>query len=427
MFSVFSLLLCFLIIFIHKVIFTKDSFFISPIFFIIFSQIMFFLDPPRFFYEESSNVLIYHFINLTLLFVTVSVLTIKFLKKDMIYIKDFRFNENYFLCSAALFLFIPFLIFILSGADVFSILTRFYKTSIFEDGNLEKYSTIINLITRSVYLLLIISRFIYNFTDKKSYKTYWYVFLLLSIITVVSTGVRSGLVYLFLSIVLVDICCHKNILSSRVYKNIFAYTVIAVFIIPTIFILSQFRSTDFADFSDFKTNINFESLTNSSTVEDKSFYNLNDMVAFSINKYTTEPCVLCSIETILVTPMPRFLWSDKPVGFGKQLAHDMVGAPLNGPGLSLAAGIPGESVYNLGWIGLIIFPIIFGIFLSIAFGILKYSKNIFLASCALFFLISFIGTFRGDWMALSAFFINCFFVYFVIRISIFISKIKRII
>lgn len=424
MFSILLILLCVFIILIHKVVFTKDSLFISPIFFILFSQLMFFLDPPRFFTEYSSEVLIYHFVNLTLLFITISFLTLKFLNKDMVYEKNFNFNEIYFLYSASFFLCIPFIIFILSGADIFSILTRFYKNSIFEDGNLEKYSTIINLITRSVYLLLIISRFVYNFTEKKSYKNYWYVFLLLSIITVVSTGVRSGLIYLFLSIILVDICCYKNILSSRVYRNIFAYAGIAAFIIPAIFILSQFRSTDFSDFSDFKSNINFESVTNSSAVEDESFYNLNDMVAFSINKYSTEPCILCSIETILVTPVPRFFWSDKPVGFGKQLAHDMVGAPLNGPGLSLAAGMPGESVYNLGWMGLIVFPIIFGIFLSIAFGILKYSKNIFLASCSLFFLISFIGTFRGDWMAISAFFINCLFVYIVIFLSKKISKMK---
>lgn len=424
MFSICIILICLSLLLIQKIIFPKESILIAPIFFVVFSQIYFFSAPPRFFSEYSIDVLIYHIVSIFLLSITLIIFHIKYLQREIVKVKVFDFNENYFLYCAIIFLLIPYIIFLLNGIDIFSILTRFYKTSIFEDSRLEKYSTIINLITRSVYLLMIISRFLFNYTTDKKYKIAWYFFLILSVVTVMSTGVRSGLIFLVLSIIIVDVCCFGNIFSKKFLKNIFIYIVIGLLVLPSIFILSQFRNTSFDNFQDFKSNITLENLTNSSSVEDTNFYNLNDMVAYSVNHYSQDPCLMCSVKMIILIPIPRFIWPEKPVGFGKQLAHDMAGAPLQGPGLSLAAGLPGEATYNLGVWGIIIFPIIFGALLSLAFGVLKYSAKVFLASCGLFFLISYIGTYRGDWLSIPSFFINCLFVYVVILISKLISRVK---
>lgn len=424
MFSLYLIVICLIILSMQKMIFPKDSILLAPIFFIVFSQLNFFIDPPRFFPEDTFNVLIIHTITLIILFLTLVVLGKRYLHKNFESEKLFNFNENIFLYTSTIFLMVPYLIFFLNGADLFSILTRFYKTSIFEDSNLEKYSTIINLITRSVYLLLIISRFLFNYTDNKKYRIVWYFFLFLCIITVLSTGVRSGLVFLFLSIILVDLSCATSIFSKKIMKNIFVYIIIGTILLPSIIILSQFRSMSFDNFQDFKSNITISNATDSSAVEDTSFYNLNDMVAYSVKNYSSDPCLMCSVKTILLIPIPRAVWADKPVGFGKHLAHDMAGAPLNGPGLSLAAGLPGEAAYNLGFLGIIVFPVIFGAMLTIAYRFLKYSKNVFLASCGMFFLVSYIGTYRGDWLSIPSFFINCIFVYVVILLTHLISRFR---
>ncbi|MGD9698660.1 O-antigen polymerase [Acinetobacter sp.] len=424
MFSVYLIVLCVIIVLIYKLIFRGSIFFTSSIFFVVFSQIYFFLAPPRFFIEQSLNVLIYHTITLTLIFITLVLLEKKFFQvNNKEFIKKYNFNENVFLCLSFFLISIPILIFYINGMDVFSIFTRFYKTDIFEAADLGSYSTIINLITRSVYLIIIISRFIYNYTDNIFYKKSWYIFLLFCLLTVLSTGVRSGLVFLVLSIIVVDIFCAKGTFNKKIIEKSFVYALLAIIILPAIFFLSQFRSTKFENYTDLKEQLTFKNLSNKN-IEDKDFYNLNDNIAFSAQKYHDNICTLCSVEFILVNPVPRFIWPNKPVGFGKVLANDMTGAPLKGPGLSMAGGLPGEAIYNLGYLGLFVFPILFGVILSIASWLLIYSRSIFYSSCGLFFLVSYIGTYRGDWSSIPAFFINCIFVLFLILISNKISSLK---
>ena len=53
--------------------------------------------------------------------------------------------------------------------------------------------------------------------------------------------------------------------------------------------------------------------------------------------------------SILVNPIPREIWPDKPYGFGKILAMD-AGATEES-GVSFAAGIAGEGFANGGWVG----------------------------------------------------------------------------
>lgn len=423
MFSLYLIVLCLTIILIYKLIFKGSIFFTSSIFFVIFSQIYFFLDPPRFFVDQTLNVLIYHTITLTLVFFTIIFCEKKYFKGNKEFRKKYNFNENTFLLFSILLLLLPIIIFYINGMDIFSIFTRFYKADIFESADLGPYSTIINLITRCVYLLVIISRFIYNYTDNKFYKKSWYIFLLFSLLTVLSTGVRSGLVFLVLSIILVDIFCSRGAFNKKIIKKSIIYLILGFFILPAIFFLSQFRNSNFESYVDLKESITLENLTNKN-IEDKDFYNLNDNIAYSSQKYSDNICTLCSVKFILVNPIPRFLWTEKPVGFGKVLANDMTGAPLNGPGLSMAGGLPGEAIYNLGYIGIFVFPILFGIILSIASWFLIYSRSIFNSSCGLFFLVSYIGTYRGDWSSIPAFFINCTFVFILIFISTKFSSVK---
>lgn len=135
MFSLYLTVVCLMILSMQKIIFPKDSILLAPIFFVVFSQLSFFIDPPRFFPEDTFNVLIIHTITLIILFLTLVVLGKKYLCKNFESEKLFNFNENIFLYNSTIFLMIPYLIFSLNGADLFSILTRFYKTSIFEDSN----------------------------------------------------------------------------------------------------------------------------------------------------------------------------------------------------------------------------------------------------------------------------------------------------
>ncbi|WP_314035728.1 hypothetical protein [Dietzia sp. CH92] len=63
--------------------------------------------------------------------------------------------------------------------------------------------------------------------------------------------------------------------------------------------------------------------------------------------------------------IPRQYWSDKPVGFGAELA-EIFTPHLVRYGQSDAGSVYGEALYSFGWVGIVLAPIVIGCFLVLA-------------------------------------------------------------
>ena len=86
---------------------------------------------------------------------------------------------------------------------------------------------------------------------------------------------------------------------------------------------------------------------------------VNDHLYFTLTTFNSklEPLGPDTFFGIATNLIPRSIWSDKPIGFGKRLAM-LDGGTLEGP--SYAAGYIGEGWANFGLLGTFVFAIIFG-------------------------------------------------------------------
>lgn len=90
--------------------------------------------------------------------------------------------------------------------------------------------------------------------------------------------------------------------------------------------------------------------------------------------------------SILVNPIPRLVWNDKPIGFGKIMALHSFGLwnpepkHMNMTASSFSAGISGEGYSNFGLTGVIIFSAVFGAISGI---FAKLSKKLIYSNSAI--------------------------------------------
>lgn len=88
--------------------------------------------------------------------------------------------------------------------------------------------------------------------------------------------------------------------------------------------------------------------------------NVSDNIAFSLSYYGESKQFLhfYSLWAVVCNIVPRELWPDKPVGFGKVLAEARGFRPENPT--SLAAGLAGEGYANGGWAGIVLLSLLAG-------------------------------------------------------------------
>ncbi|MFB0563425.1 MAG: O-antigen polymerase [Candidatus Lokiarchaeia archaeon] len=90
-----------------------------------------------------------------------------------------------------------------------------------------------------------------------------------------------------------------------------------------------------------------------------------DSTLFLVNIFPSQKDFmgLYSIYTIFVNPIPRKIWTSKPIGVGKILVELQRGRPVP-VGYSRAVSLPAESYINLGFLGVILNFSILGIFVG---------------------------------------------------------------
>jgi hypothetical protein len=125
---------------------------------------------------------------------------------------------------------------------------------------------------------------------------------------------------------------------------------------------------------------------------------MNDHIAFIFQYYEAGNFhYFTSFYAIAVNLIPRALWPEKPVGFGKQLAW-LQGYSKENP-TSVAAGIAGEGYANGGWLGLILLSLLVGAFCGLCAGVAFWgfrNGNILDIFLSLLFFAPSISFIRGD-------------------------------
>jgi len=107
-----------------------------------------------------------------------------------------------------------------------------------------------------------------------------------------------------------------------------------------------------------------------------------------------------SLYTILVNPIPRIIWPEKPVGYGKLLTYELLGNnPIHDTGFSISTGIMGEGYANFCWPGVVFAGIGMGIYMALCTNLLLIGNKLPYAGAIGVHMLSFVHPMlRGDWL-----------------------------
>ncbi len=81
-----------------------------------------------------------------------------------------------------------------------------------------------------------------------------------------------------------------------------------------------------------------------------------------------------SLYTLVVNPIPRRFWPEKPIGYGKLLTAWFSGGSLN-PSHSISTGVMGEGYANFGWLGVVLSGVMMGIYMGVLSVFLVYARG----------------------------------------------------
>jgi hypothetical protein len=182
------------------------------------------------------------------------------------------------------------------------------------------------------------------------------------------------------------------------------YSFFAVAIIAGMAYQSAFRATEMRSFSDVKNA--FAILVSGETQSGRSLKGelaggINGTVAWVVTNYgkSVPYAYFYSIYAMVVNPFPRLYWPEKPVGWGRRVAWEILGQPPGSRGTSMAAGIAGEAYANGGIPAIILFSLAFGVFFGWMNFRLFNPKSIVSAGFWLSALTWTLGLWRGDWLS----------------------------
>lgn len=292
---------------------------------------------------------------------------------------------------------------LLQGISLFEILTSFYTMR-----GMAQVSPIVAVtlkaMTKIPFIALILGRIWFHTSGSGVIRVMWYILFFVQLLLTFGSGVRSGLVFLFACVVIADayvlaVMGVRMSLLRKLQIRTF-YVGVAACAVFGIMFLTAFRSVRFSSFSELVSAAGslFQVGGGQEALTDATSQNINSAVAFCIRYYSENPQTLQGVYAQVVNPIPRFLWPNKPVGFGKVLAHDFLGASYDDP-LSLAAGMGGEGFYNLGWAGGIVFPFLFGVVGGYFYRSILTKPKIGTLSCMMIFIAWGTGISRGDWLS----------------------------
>ena len=243
----------------------------------------------------------------------------------------------------------------------------------------------------------LISRVWFHNTQRKFDHFLWYLLFITTFASRFSTGTRGSIVILILGVVLTDLWFSKKT-DPKLFRDQSKFYLIVFLVSAFLMIFLTFnRMNKFDSIESAFTQSMLLGNDNTKILNDGSI-TANKDIGFCINNYLDNPQYFSGVYAQLVNPIPRMLWSDKPPVFGRILANEAHRSSLEGRNVyGWAAGIPGEAIFNAGYIGLIIFPFLFGIFFRKVGDIVNNSNNLLSVTTALLFMSGTYALIRGDW------------------------------
>lgn len=249
-------------------------------------------------------------------------------------------------------------------------LLRFYSIDLVDDSY-TIYKNLLALFYKLSLGILFLFRYYGDIYGKKS--KYILISVLLLVLIAVPRGSRGAVMSPFITLIIADIFANRfhNIPYRQYIMQYSIFTIIGISIFLT---LTVIRSTKFNSFDDLIETVHnvsvqqgaekFSEREGELMIADTKlcFETFGNQAEFLSPFYT--------LYSISISFVPRSLYPSKPVSFGlfinavkqRNFAGMKDPASLNFPGaIDWAAGIAGEGWANGGFIGLILYSIIFGI------------------------------------------------------------------
>lgn len=291
---------------------------------------------------------------------------------------------------------------ILQGASPFEVLTSFYtSTGMAQVPALVAY--FLTGMTKIPFIAIILGRVWFHTSGNPIVRNLWRVLFITQLALTFGSGVRSGLLFLVACFVLADVYVMTVLgLRQTTFERVrqrTSYLVMFGVLVFGITFLTAFRSVRFQSVGhilDAAKSV-FAGGHGGAAAE-AAQQEINQAVGFVVDYYGRHPTNGRGLYAQVTNVVPRVLWPGKPVGFGKQLAYDMMGTPYEDP-LSLAAGIGGEAFYNFGWLGAMVFPAIFGMVGAVFYKKTITSPDPGKVACILIYIAWGTGICRGDWLS----------------------------
>jgi oligosaccharide repeat unit polymerase len=390
----------------------------KPIFFICFSYYSFFgsysneVDISF----ESNLYIFYSFVIFLLIHFLVTKLSFQ---KTFIYLKFFL-NAHYdnskeflkgskfrnFFFFVLFYCIVDFWVNVNNYGSIEAALLRFYVGEKV-DSSSNLISTILGFVLQFIMIFIFIFRYYQNIYGKYNY--WLYLIVLMIVIISFSKGSRGTVVEPITMILFADVFAMARRNAFSLKKRISEYSILVAASIFLVFSLTFIRGIKFSDFSDFRDVMSSFELKQGTDEFKKGETDLMISDAdFIFKNYGSSIEYLgltYTLGTILVNPIPRAIFHQKPIAFGVILAEakhgnrDFTVQNLLNVKVGFAAGVAGEGYANLGHIGIIVYSLIFGFysgFFSKLFYYCMHSNNYLLLIFAFFSFRASYNFIRGD-------------------------------
>ncbi|MBD3830293.1 MAG: oligosaccharide repeat unit polymerase [Arcobacter sp.] len=305
-----------------------------------------------------------------------------------------------------------------------TVFLQFYSTPLYEYPFYHKI--IFTLLPLMLMFIFVLRIFVHYYQSRFAYIVTIVAILLVSL-CLFTIGTRGYFLTMLILLILADLI-YVFIEKTRIRITLFT-KISAIFLFFMMIVLTSIRGQYHAEYSDL-----FSSIQNSISGETVEKFSrggsIPDEVAFSLKHYGNDLDFLGghTYYSILVNPIPRVFWPEKPVGFGRILAWDQ--GFHHSTNVSLAAGIAGEGYAGFGWSGVIVLSLIMGMYsgfmAKVAWRCFHYRNFVVLIIGLLFFSAS-ISIVRGDMLSgitMNIYTIILFLMLLYIR-KVFLVSIKR--
>ena len=278
---------------------------------------------------------------------------------------------------------------------------------------------------------LALGRIWYSTNGSRFIKVIWFILFFLVLLTKFSSGTRGYLIAVFFSILIADVFVEQRFGFQVIRKNKIFYLLLMFLVLTGTLFLTIFRTEKFYSMSDVLDTVERTILLEKSEKMITGDYSIkcNDAVSYLMDKYLLEPRYLQGVFAQLINPVPRLLWGNKPYDFGRVLAHEMMGAPLEGQySYGFSGGVVGEAIYNGGILGVFIFSFLMGKIFSVMEKEIKQGTNIIYITSAMLFYVWGYFLVRGTWLTGFNFpLYNCLFAVFVLWLAKWASNFKKMV